>query len=99
MSGAITGQARPAPPPVPIEGTPACPFCKDNKYIKADTLQMTTVRAVFECVTCGLFRLARLEEMDIWAKMKGRVAPTPPISSAITMDPEVVAKSTNIVSQ
>ena len=96
---AITSQGKAAPIPVPVEGVPPCPFCKDNRYIKADTLQMSTVRAVFECVTCNLFRLAKLEEMDVWAKMKGRVAPTPPISSAITMDPEVVARSTNIVSQ
>ena len=96
---AITSPGKPAPMPIPIEGVPACPFCKMNEYIKADTVQMTTVKAVFECMACGLFRIVKMDEMGIWSRMKGRLAPTPPISSSITMDPEVVARSTNIVNQ
>jgi Zn ribbon nucleic-acid-binding protein len=82
--------------PVLVEGTPLCPFCQKQDYMKADTLQMTTVRGVFECVSCGLLRLAKAEEMDIWAKMKGRRPPTPPDAAGKTLDHELVARSTNI---
>jgi Zn ribbon nucleic-acid-binding protein len=98
MSSAITSQGRTAAQPV-VAGVPECPFCKQKEYLVAETIQMTNVKAVFECVACGLFRIVRIEEMGIWSKMKGRLAPTPPISLSITMDPEVVARSTNIVNQ
>ena len=99
MSSAITGQSRPAPAPVPVEGAPECPFCKKKEHVKSEQITMSTIRAVFECVACGLFRLASPSEMDVWAKMKGRVVPPPPQSNAITMDPDLVAKSTNVVHQ
>lgn len=96
---AITSQPKAAPVPVPLEGAPECPFCKKKEYMKAEQLTMSTIRAVFECVSCGLFRLTLPHEMDIWAKMKGRVVLPPPQSNAITMDPDIVAKSTHVVHQ
>lgn len=99
MSGAIVGQNKAGSEPSIMEGTPKCPFCKENKFIKADILQMGTVKAVFECVACGLFRIARAEEQEIWAKLEGRIAPQPPQSCATIIDHEAVAKSTNVVYQ
>ena len=101
MSGsAITSQGKGNPSVyVPMEGTPACPFCKKTEYIKAEILNMSTVRAVFECVSCGLFRISKPEEQEIWAKMKGRIAPQPPQSCATVIDFDAVAKATNIVYQ
>jgi hypothetical protein len=100
MSMAITSQGKASQVSATIiEGTPICPFCKKSEYVKAETVQMSTVKAAFECVACGLFRIAKPEEVDIWAKMKGRVPLPPPLNTAITMDPEVVARSTNIVHQ
>ena len=96
---AITGQGRPSEPPKPIEGTPHCVQCKRKEYQKAEQITMSTIRAVFECVACGHIRLTMPYEMDIWAKMKGRMSPPPPESNALTMDPEAVAKSTNMVHQ
>lgn len=81
----------------PAPDTVKCPFCRRSEHLKANTLQMDSVRAVFECIACGLFRIARMEEIDTWSKMKGRVPLPPPVSDALTLDPEVVARSTNIV--
>jgi len=99
-SSAITSQGKGNPAVfVPLDGTPECPFCKKKEYIKAEILTMTTMRAVFECVACGLFRLTKAEETEVWAKMKGRIAPQPPQSCATVIDHEAVAKATNIVFQ
>lgn len=99
-SSAITSQGKGNPAVyVPLAETPECPFCKKKEYIKAEILNMSTVRAVFECVACGLFRIAKAEETDIWSRMKGRIAPQAPQSCATVIDHEAVAKATNIVYQ
>jgi hypothetical protein len=96
MGAAITSQAKGGGEFVPLEGTPVCYHCKESKFIKAEILNMSTMKAVFECVSCGLLRMTKPEEIDVWAKMKGRIAPQPPQSCATTIDHELVARSTAI---
>jgi hypothetical protein len=81
---------------VPMEGTPPCYLCKETQYIKADILQMGTVKAVFECLSCGVFRIAKADEQETWARLKGRIAPSAPQSCATVIDHNLVARSTNI---
>lgn len=76
-----------------------CPICRSPDSWKADTLMMTAVRAVFECGSCGIVILTKPQEMEAWMKLKGRKEPPPAQSTAITMDHELVARSTNIVNQ
>ena len=96
MGGAIVGNSKPGDGYIPLDGTPACSFCKESKYIKADIINMSTVKAVFECLACGFFRIAKPEEHAIWSRLKGRVAPPVPQSCATVIDHELVARSTNV---
>ena len=75
----------------------ACPFCKETAW-KPETITMSSIKAVFECSSCGLLWKAKNEEMALWGKMKGRIeAPKGPPPAGYTIDPDLVARSTHIV--